>query len=339
MTKENAEKFYDNAELDLVRINIRHQISNESILTFRNAIADIKKGSHYNEGDKILPDDLDRIQKAAADLLKGFAGNLSKSWKAFDDDLRARAEASHSFMMVNDYLYAYAMKELGCPDIPTNFGEVGERTLKDLIIWTDFDGKEDAFNAADTTECFNKQRKKDAKIISKDFEKFASPIRNGKATPLDIAKYIGEYQALKMRQANHTAVWRFFHRGENKARTALLNNMKKTLENVLGKNAGIDTKTPAEIAKEYITKLVDKRTEQDFTPEKLATRHDELDPGMFKHNANEESNAKDDIKVIDDKDLNANLLNSLNESNKNTEISSKIPEEPKPNVLDNNILK
>ena len=55
-------------------------------------------------------------------------------------------------------------------------------------------------------------------------------INDKKNLPENVTKLYAEYQALVRRQANHGMFWRWFHSAENDARTALINELRDTLQ-------------------------------------------------------------------------------------------------------------
>ena len=76
-------------------------------------------------------------------------------------------------------------------------------------------------------------------------------IKKGKKAE-SMGKMIAEYQALKDRQKNHNAFWRFFHRTENKDRNALIEKMGKFIRDQLPegmKKINLDEAIPALVSR------------------------------------------------------------------------------------------
>ena len=110
---------------------------------------------------------------------------------------------------------------------------------------------ENEYKKTDVERHYNEQRRKSADTVRKATMENRKRIAEKTASPLRVAQYASEYQALKKRQEGHGAIWRFFHKKENEARTKLLANMKGLLVKTLGNDIDVDTLTPKEIAAAY----------------------------------------------------------------------------------------
>ena len=87
-----------------------------------------------------------------------------------------------------------------------------------------------------------------------------------------MAELFADYKALKDRQNNHGAIWRFFHSKENQERNNLLKQMEDVMKKKLPDNVFEKIETPLDIIKYQkwgdITKGIDIfMTRRDFTPE------------------------------------------------------------------------
>jgi hypothetical protein len=186
-----------------------------------------------------------------------------------------------AIIAVNDYMYAMAMKFLGCPDIPESFGSDMQNAIKKIAGRAEFDMKKNDFNDTSVDICYEEQRGKNAKeliIANADAEKL---IAEKKALPIRVAQYAGEYFALKKRQEGHGKWWIFFHKKENEARTTLLANMKKTLQAVLNEGDDIDKLDPVKIAEIYSPKNIESRANELF--QKGIANRNEIPAGFIEY--------------------------------------------------------
>ena len=169
-----------------------------------------------------------------------------------------------ALITVNDYMYAMAMKALGCPDIPESFGSEMQNAIKNIATRAEFEMKKSDFDNTSVDRCYEKQRWKDAKDVQKANAESRKQILSKKASPLRVAQYAGEYFALKKRQEGHGKWWIFFHKKENEARTKLLADMEKTLKTVLKEGEVLDELDPVKIAKNYNKKNIELRANEAF---------------------------------------------------------------------------
>ena len=132
-----------------------------------------------------------------------------------DVDLATQKEEYKKQMLkVADYLFITALYELGCPDIPAFFGDNGKSLFTTFIDKM----KTADYSEIDTDTQFNLQRKKSANKVRTATSEYFNHTEENPISPADLAKFTAEYQALKLRQAGHGRVWKFFHRGENRKR-------------------------------------------------------------------------------------------------------------------------
>ena len=160
--------------------------------------------------------------------------------------LKSKMDPVEFVMAANDYLFAMAMDRLGCPDIGFNNGvtpfqlllHATSTKIRDLMPVDKFA----------TDEIFNAQRGMAADELNRKLSATLENIQEESFSSRELGQLYAEYQALSKRQQNHTRVWRFFHRSENKARTALLNTMKEALRDHIPDGALEDLdKDPLEI--------------------------------------------------------------------------------------------
>ena len=137
-----------------------------------------------------------------------------------------------------NYLIAVTEKELGSPKLPIDFFR------KFFKIWA-----ENILTAKPRTDIslndtFNSQRRIDAIDLRSDrINPLLTEINNKNNLAENVTKLYAEYQALVRRQANHGFFWRWFHSAENDARTALINELRETLQPYVP-NIDLTSKTP-----------------------------------------------------------------------------------------------
>ena len=212
---------------------------------------DIAKKSKYTEGERILNSDLSRIKNVVAMIHNQMRVNMVNEQKEFKGKALLQYDPFTPMVNVNDYLYAMTMKALGCPDIPESFGRGMQTMIKDIAHEAEFVLKESDYKKTSIDKCYEKQRWQDATKVRKDTLENERLIFSKKASSLKVAKYAGEYYALKKRQEGHGRVWRFFHQKENERRTKLLSDMEKTLKTILKDGDKLENLDPEKIAKIY----------------------------------------------------------------------------------------
>ena len=214
-------------------------------------LEDIAKKSQYTEGERIMNSDLSRIKDAVAMIHNQMRVNMVNEQKELKGKALLQYDPFTAMVNVNDYLYAMTMKTLGCPDIPESFG-IGMQTLiKDIAHKAEFELKESDYKKTSIDNYYEKQRRQNAIKVRKNTRENEKLILNKKASSLRVAKYAGEYYALKKRQEGHGKVWRYFHKKENEERMKLLSVMEKTLMTILSDDDKLEDLDPKRIAEIY----------------------------------------------------------------------------------------
>ena len=179
---------------------------------------------------------------------------------------RVNYDPFSAMMIVNDHMYAMVMKTLGCPDVPEFFGNATKTTIANSAFRAEWEIRERDYKNTLIEKSFDRQRGINAKKLVKTLNGKKDLINQRNATPLDVAQYAGEYFALKKRQENHTDLWRYFHKNENKKRMQLLAEMKEILEAVIGKQGTLDDSkmTPIKISEIYGREVFPNKMNQMF---------------------------------------------------------------------------
>ena len=237
-----------------------------------------------------------------------------------DDDFKKKTNLSHYSILAYRHLFALAMKELNSPEVNEYafYKPVSELARK-------MSRETPAAKNVTVEDTHKQQRRMDAKDVIKmrGVDYYMNHIKQGFQRPDEIGQLYAEYRALSIRQENHTGIWRFFHRGENEARTNLLKEMENTLKMVIPEE--ILAEKPS--AKEIMQYCEWKKTKT-YIPQFLNTSS----PAQFgyydhKHNPEMYEAWKRDFDKKQEKDLNEQLANDV--SDKDDAKVDKIPEEPK----------
>ena len=170
-----------------------------------------------------------------------------------------------------DYLYAIAMKELGSPDIPPLFGDETKKHISgrahEMSKKTKLKDDPMIINSA-----FIYQRRKDVSDMLDSFGDTISAVQNKTATPRQVQQLVAEYRALKMRQENHTWIWRLFHSGENEDRNNLISEMGEALKGMLGQEAKIDTDDPTALAMGILSGKISEKLDAAMSADSMGKR-------------------------------------------------------------------
>lgn len=292
---------------------VHNYVPSKTIDDYLDFLDPIIEKSQYKEGDKISTEDLSTINDKVNSILTDLKDNMvSESMKATKGQ-RGKGDCLSNMLNATEYLYALTMQALGCPDMPTAFGDEVKNKITELAETAEFDIKAADYEKTTTDKIFKLQRKKDATEVRSKTDGLGTFITTKKATPLDVAKYAAEYQALKQRQERHTGFWRFFHKSENIRRTELLNEMKEVLNSALGPDVDFDTKSPLDIAKAYNSKLIKTSTDKVFKEGSIAERYK-----SFKDSVRFEGKVNNIVKDESDKEK-TDLINE-NESRQNMHL-------------------
>lgn len=232
----------------------------EAMQRFDNELAQAAAGKRYEEGDDFNNVDAFTFANEAALVLDNAARNTSKI-----------ENPREQLMILSDYLYAKAMKEFGCPNIPMGFGDIAHRSMAGIIARLD---SKQNLNHGDSynEKIYDNQRRKDANVVADSLATEMEAAAKGEATPAQIQKLIAEYQALQTRQNNHNFFWRLFHSDENKARSTLLSNMKSAIETTLGGSKNLMKCRPLAIAEKMYEEKATEDLKVAFTEEAMNRR-------------------------------------------------------------------
>ena len=215
---------------------------------FNKTITNMLNQKKYYEGEQIDPKHMTALKTNVNIIINNLSEYLVKNADTLKDTTDLSNPVEYLATAV-DGLYIRAMEQLGCPNMALfHFDPNIKNTLTKSAMEI-----HRAFVKYDVSreEAFKQQRGKDAADVSKEFERHIEGINNGKRAE-SVGKIIAEYQALKDRQKNHNAFWRFFHRTENKDRNALIEKMGKFIRDQLPegmKKINLDEVIPAVVSR------------------------------------------------------------------------------------------
>ena len=145
--------------------------------------------------------------------------------QTMDDEFIRNVKPNEYILAAFNYLIAVTAKELGSPKLPIETFRPFFKSWAQSILTA----KPRTNISLDDT--FNSQRRIDALDLRNDrIEPLLTEINNKNNLAENVTKLYAEYQALVRRQANHGFFWRLFHSAENDARTALINELRDTLQ-------------------------------------------------------------------------------------------------------------
>lgn len=189
---------------------------------FKKTLKSIAGVSKYEEGQEMSKEDIQAVAEGMNKVFDGVAQNFAQ----MDENFKSKTNLSQYSVIAYDHLLSLAMKELNCPDVPEYafYGSVSRLASKV--------SREKPTENITVEDIHKAQRRLDAKDIIKfrSVDYHMKRIKDGFTDPKDLGNLYAEYRALSIRQENHTAIWRFFHRGENEARTNLLKDMENVLK-------------------------------------------------------------------------------------------------------------
>ena len=249
---------------------LQHFLKDDELKNYQNLLKEIASTSKYQEGEEILPSDLEKIKTSVKGIIES-AGNELSSIEV-DKEKQANYNSFEKMIALSDFLFATAMKELGCPDIPSHFGKDVENALKDTAKNVNKQVKSEALGGVNREEHYNRQRYIDAADVRKSNEELLSSCFHKTANSLQIAQLTAEYQALHKRQQGHGAWWRFFHKKENIARKELLKEMKDTIQGLVG-NVDLIENSPQDIANIADGRKIEAESVKPFKEEAIVDRN------------------------------------------------------------------
>ena len=298
--KDKADRLLELTSQKYLDRNINRFVDKGYMDAYEELLKDIAKKSQYKEGEKITNSDLSRIQNAVVATLDGMRKMMVEQPLTLEEIKGKKGEVEFNRILslkdnekqniireiekegrlsqneetqydtlgaiiaVNDYMYAMAMKSLGCPDIPESFGREMQNAIKNIANRAEFEMKKEDFEDTAVEMYYETQRGKSAKQVSEATVEVKNLIWNKKALPSNVAQYASEYYALKKRQEGHGKWWIFFHKKENEARTKLLADMEKTLKTFLNEGDELDELNSIKIAEIYNKNNIESRANQAF---------------------------------------------------------------------------
>ena len=273
--KENVDEVLKLATNNCEEYNIQDRFDAMQMIAFNNLLDNIAKKNIYQEGTKISESDLNDIKEKVNFFIIDIAGDLEKKEHELDKIDRMYFNGFNTLMAATDYLYAHAMKKLGCPDIPPSFGDDVTKNVQKYAKSLDTKIRKAYYDEDYSAKTyFDNQRKKNADVVRFNNKSLISDCKSSLANPEQLAQLVAEYQALVLRQKGHGRIWRFFHGSENEDREQLLEDMKEAITKAVGEDINLDPeeKTPSEIAALLNNKLIDKKGIDDFNHEGFTKR-------------------------------------------------------------------
>jgi hypothetical protein len=133
------------------------------MINFNYVLDNIAKKSKYQEGAKILESDLAVIKEKVNDIITCMVGELEKNEREMVKVDRMEFNTFDTLVAASDYLYAMAMKKLGCPDMPTSFGDDVYANIQNHAKKLDEKVKKSYYDEEYSTKTyFDNQRRMDA---------------------------------------------------------------------------------------------------------------------------------------------------------------------------------
>ena len=298
--KDKADRLLELTSQKYLDRNINRFVDKGYMDGYEELLKDIAKKSQYKEGEKITNSDLSRIKNAVVATLDGMRKMMVEQPLTLEEIKGKKGETEFNRILslndnekqnairkiekegrlsqmegtqydtlgaiiaVNDYMYAMAMKSLGCPDIPESFGREMQNAIKNIANRAEFEMKKEDFEDTAVEMYYETQRGKSAKQVREATVEIKNLIVNKKALPSSVAQYASEYYALKKRQEGHGKWWIFFHKKENEARTKLLADMEETLKTFLKEGNELDILNSIKIAEIYNKNNIESRANQAF---------------------------------------------------------------------------
>lgn len=247
----NAESLLKVAERKYTSAGMDKFLDSRMLENYKEVLKNIAHASNYAQGEMIKPSDLKNITRAVRTVINDVRFNLEKSMPHIPEDARTNLDTFRALLALDDYLYAMALKDLGCPYIPESFGEEHHIWLSTVTSLDEFEFKKEDYTQTTADNHYTQQRRKSAKTVRDNNSEKMSLIKKKMAPPMQVAKLLAEYQALTKRQEGHGDAWRFFHRKENAAREKLLQDMKEVLVSALGNDIQLEKADPLKMAQKY----------------------------------------------------------------------------------------
>ena len=173
--------------------------------------------------------------------------DLAERFATQSDEVKRNTNVTDYMFTAHDYMMTVITEGLNYAEIKRedfmSFKDEIEAAATKMI-----DAKPDTLKSP--KEFFNAQRRKDASELRGNLTELMESANKMSASPESVGQLYAEYQALVQRQKNHGRIWRRFHKDENKARTQLLQDMKKILARHLpDETLGDLSATPSDIVR------------------------------------------------------------------------------------------
>lgn len=263
--KESVNEIYENAKKRFE--SLKAPIKPEALARFETELDAIASKRSYQEGERIADDDMLKIANEVGLVLGAFQQGILNA-----NNLREKGTSPmNSIMTVTDYLYAMTMQKLGSPEIPASFGpSIRDHAGKTATaIHSNLKLKQNPYYSRDVYE---NQRGKDAVYVREEVNEDLTAVQSGKAAPEQVQRLLVAYQALQKRQNDHGFFWRLFHSDENAQRQKLLEQMKASLEGIVGEDVDLMKKDSLAVAEGLIRKSVEREAESAFAPDAMRQR-------------------------------------------------------------------
>ena len=320
-SKENVKKLLASLEGEINEFKDKQYIDTFQLNAFKSYLQNLGRTKKFQEGAELSEIDIRMISIQATPIFTIFAHNITESNDMFgiNDNQAQNDEYKQKMLVVADYLFLTTLDTLGCPDIPLFFGETFKNSVIERLKMLDNNQSLEDYSTIQTTTQFNLQRRKSAITVRNETASYFKHSKDDPISPMDLAKFTAEYQALKQRQNNHGAIWRFFHRKENTQRMELLTEMKAKLEEYINSsNINVDTDTPEMIAEHFEKTINEADLVKNLDDAEFARRNN-CNVSEFKYRDNNvlSSNQKNSVKI------NSNDIDIINSGNVEDKIEDR----------------
>ena len=310
--QDQVKKAVANAKKKCEVFNV--QLDPKMIADYEKALKTMAEKHKYQEGAPISEEDLSRINEEARMVLNHMSMVTLTKHRNNPESMKISNPIDYT-MLAADYLYALAMQHLGSPDTEPLFGTNFQSAVAGCAhkIY-----RETVKFDINTDRTYEAQRGKNAdELKASGIADRMEAIKNSETTTKEVAQLIADYQALQKRQDDHGAIWRFFHRSENEARTELLKNMETVLKKRLGKDQNLNAINPSD----YARKTSDDKYLAHFEYAMEGRSNPEKIYGITEPKKNAEADLSDSRQPLNKKEK-ANLIADI------TEKKNDFPKEP-----------
>lgn len=262
--------------------------------SYQELLQTISNKSQYQEGERIMPSDLARINQTVKMVIDDMKSNMLRNIPKIENAKpRLEYDIFSAMVSANDHLFSMAMKTLGCPDMPAHFGSEVTDHIEDVAVETKFELNNLNKDKSANRDHYKMQRGKSAERLRKRNSSLTKPIKDKTASPFSVLDYVAEYQALKKRQDGHGFFWKLFHLQENSERNKLLEEMKDALSSAVGKDVNLEKDSPDDIARNYHRQTIKDLSKDAFREDAIGKRN-QVSDNMFEHEATATNRAETD---------------------------------------------